>query len=60
MKKIVLKIFSGQARFMKECFLSFMNFEPNEILDYLPYVQKIQYKIMQTEINKHATNKIDA
>ena len=32
MKKAVLKIFSKKAGFIKECFLSFPNFEPNEIL----------------------------
>ena len=42
MKKVVLKEFKKQAKFIKDCFLSFENFEPQEILSYLPVVQKIQ------------------
>ena len=40
-RKVILKGFGGKARFIKECFLSFKNFEANDILKYLPIVERI-------------------
>ena len=40
-KKIFLEIFSKKAKFVKECFLSFKNFDSNEMIKLYPTILKI-------------------
>lgn len=58
MKMSILKQFCTKAKFIKECFLSFKNFEPEEILGFLPIVYDIKEYIQATEINKGLKNKL--
>lgn len=57
-RKIILSNFSAKAKFIKECFLAFKNFESKEMIDLLPVILKFQNLVKVTKIDKKLTNSI--
>ena len=57
-RRIVLSNFSAKAKFIKECFLAFKNFESKEMIDLLPVILKFQNLVKVTSINKKLVNSI--